>query len=115
MAEGVGSKEPEVQGTPLTRNGELKDGTTATTASVEEDEGEEDDDDDEEDEEEPRLKYIPITKRLTSLYRNGDAVSTFLVAGDKMVRDRIPAGLWRADIPLTGQRRLSEVTTAILY
>jgi hypothetical protein len=45
--------------------------------------GEEEEDDDEE--EEPHLKYSPLTKQLGSAYRNGDATSTFLAAGDKMV------------------------------
>lgn len=45
-----------------------------------------DDEDDEDDE--PRLKYAYLTKHLGSIYRNGDATSTFLVAGDKMVRTR---------------------------
>ena len=40
---------------------------------------------DEEEEEEPRLKYAPLTKHLKAVYRNGDATSAFLVAGDKMV------------------------------
>jgi len=39
----------------------------------------------EDDEEEPRLKYASLTKHLTPVYRNGDATSAFLVAGDKMV------------------------------
>ena len=39
----------------------------------------------EEEDEEPRLKYASLTKHLTPVYRNGDATSTFLVAGDKMV------------------------------
>ena len=39
----------------------------------------------EEEEEEPRLKYASLTKHLKPVYRNGDATSTFLVAGDKMV------------------------------
>lgn len=47
----------------------------------EEEEDEEEDDDDDE----PRLKYAFITKGMGSLYRNGDATSCFLVAGDKMV------------------------------
>ena len=47
-------------------------------ADVEEDEDEEED--------EPRLKYTSLTKNLRPLYRNGDATSAFLVAGDKMVR-----------------------------
>ena len=50
-------------------------------ASEEEASDEEEDDDDE-----PRLKYAYLTKHLGSVYRNGDATSTFLVAGDKMVR-----------------------------
>lgn len=45
-----------------------------------------DDDEDEEEEDEPRLKYTSLTKNLKPLYRNGDATSAFLVAGDKMVR-----------------------------
>ena len=46
--------------------------------------GEASEEEDEEDEE-PRLKYTPLTEHLKSVYRNGDATSTFLVAGDKMV------------------------------
>lgn len=46
------------------------------------------DDEDEEDEdadEEPKLKYHRLTTSLGPVYRNGDATSTFIVAGDKMV------------------------------
>lgn len=50
------------------------------------DEEEEEEDSDEEDEEEPRLKYAYLTKHLKPVYRNGDATSSFLAAGDKMVR-----------------------------
>ena len=46
---------------------------------------EEDDEEEEEEEEEPRLEYTSMTKKLTPVYRNGDATSAFLVAGDKMV------------------------------
>ena len=50
-------------------------------------EGEEDDEDeDDDDDDEPRLKYAKLTGGLASVYRNGDATSAFLVAGDKMVR-----------------------------
>jgi hypothetical protein len=48
----------------------------------------EDDDDEEEDDdadEEPKLKYSRLTSSLGPVYRNGDATSSFLVAGDKMV------------------------------
>jgi vacuolar protein sorting-associated protein 41 len=83
MAEGEGSKEPEDLDATPTRNGGPKDEMTAPMAREYED-GDEGDEEDEE--EEPRLKYTPVTKRLSSLYRNGDAVSSFLVGGDKMVR-----------------------------
>ena len=52
------------------------------------DEGEEDTED--EAEEEPKLKYTRLTSSLGPVYRNGDATSTFLVAGDKMVRRMLP-------------------------
>ncbi|KAJ9145494.1 Vacuolar assembly protein [Pleurostoma richardsiae] len=53
----------------------------------EEDDGDDDDDEDEDEDEdeEPRLKYARLTSHLGSVYRNGDATSTFLVAGDKMI------------------------------
>lgn len=57
------------------------DGTEGESESGEEDEDEEDEDD-----EEPKLKYARMTGHLTQVYRNGDATSCFLVAGDKMVR-----------------------------
>lgn len=48
--------------------------------------GEEDEDGDEdEDEDEPKLKYSKLTGSLASVYRNGDATSASLLAGDKMV------------------------------
>lgn len=43
------------------------------------------DNEEEEEDEEPRLKYATLTKGQGMVYRNGDAVSAFLVAGDKMV------------------------------
>ncbi|OKL60324.1 hypothetical protein UA08_04059 [Talaromyces atroroseus] len=46
---------------------------------------ENEDEDEEEEEEEPRLKYLYMTKCLPSLYRGGDATSSFLVGGDKMI------------------------------
>ena len=49
-------------------------------------EANEDNSDEDEEEDEPRLKYNSLTKYLRPLYRNGDATSTFLVGGDKMVR-----------------------------
>ncbi|OAA45383.1 Tetratricopeptide-like helical [Metarhizium rileyi] len=49
-----------------------------------EDDDDEDDDDDDDDDE-PRLKYARLTQNLSGLYRNGDATSSFLVGGDKMI------------------------------
>ena len=54
-------------------------------ASNKEGNGEADMDSEEDEEEEPRLKYAPLTKHLKAVYRNGDATSAFIVAGDKMV------------------------------
>lgn len=48
-------------------------------------EEEEEDDEDEDDDDEPRLKYARLTQHLGAVYRNADATSAFLVAGDKMV------------------------------
>ncbi len=44
-----------------------------------------DDTEDEEEEDEPKLKYARLTGNLGAVYRNGDATSAFMVAGDKMV------------------------------
>jgi hypothetical protein len=53
--------------------------------SIEQDSDDDDDDDDDADEE-PKLKYSRLTSSLLPVYRNGDATSAFMVAGDKMVR-----------------------------
>jgi hypothetical protein len=52
----------------------------AQAAEEVEEDGEQD-----EDEDEPKLKYHRLTGSLSSVYRNGDATSCFLVSGDKMV------------------------------
>lgn len=49
-------------------------------------EHESDDESDDDADEEPKLKYTRLTASLAPIYRNGDATSTFMVAGDKMVR-----------------------------
>lgn len=51
----------------------------------EDDDEDEDEDDEEDEDEEPKLKYARLTQHLNGVYRNGDATSAFLVAGDKMV------------------------------
>ena len=79
MAVGEGSDEPDSLQTPKSK------ARPATQSSGRQEHEQADDDGEDEEEEEPRLKYASITKHLSSLYRNGDASSAVLVAGDKMV------------------------------
>lgn len=87
-----GDEESSVNGRVQREKSKMQEDVQETEHGAEDegDEGDEnddgDDDDDEEEEDEPRLKYTSLTKNLKPLYRNGDATSTFLVAGDKMVR-----------------------------
>ena len=61
-------------------------GDTADETETEDRDSDEDEDEGEEEEDdEPKLKYARMTGHLTQVYRNGDATSCFLVAGDKMV------------------------------
>lgn len=60
-------------------------GPEQKTEEEEDADDDEDENEDEDEEDEPRLKYSSLTKNLRLLYRNGDATSAFLVAGDKMV------------------------------
>ena len=82
MAAGDGSKEPSENGqshqVSPSRPEVMKPPKTA-------DESEDEPDEQDEEDEEPRLKYATLTRNVSPLYRNGDATSTFLVAGDKMV------------------------------
>jgi hypothetical protein len=68
-----------------TRNGKLEIPPRMDQDDEEDDEDEDEDEEEEEEDEEPRLKYASLTKGQGSVYRNGDATSAFLVAGDKMV------------------------------
>lgn len=45
----------------------------------------EDSEEEDEEEEEPRLEYTSMTKKLTAVYRNGDATSCSIAGGDKMI------------------------------
>lgn len=72
---------------------EHKEEAEETEEEDDEDDDSEDEDDDEDDDDEPKLKYARLTSHLGAVYRNGDATSTFLVAGDKMVRPRISMAL----------------------
>ncbi|KAH8587439.1 vacuolar assembly protein-like protein [Bisporella sp. PMI_857] len=76
-----------------TGTGKEEESSRDETESLDEDEsgGSEDNEDEEEDDEEddeddePKLKYARLTSHLGLVYRNGDATSAFLVAGDKMI------------------------------
>ncbi|CAG7918531.1 unnamed protein product [Penicillium olsonii] len=68
-----------------TQDKSVQDSHSSSSSGDEEEDEEAGDDDDSDDDEEPRLKYAYLTKHLGSVYRNGDATSSFLVAGDKMV------------------------------
>lgn len=87
---GVGSVMEPIDETPrVTQNvedGEDEDEEEEEEEEEEDDEEEEEDDDEDEDEE-PRLKYARLTQNMSGLYRNGDATSTFVVGGNKMVRN----------------------------
>jgi hypothetical protein len=82
------------------------DNSNGSDPDEDDDENEEDESEDEEDE--PRLKYAYLTKHLGSVYRNGDATSSFLVAGDKMVRI---IGRHSGNLIANKLYRLSERTT----
>lgn len=84
---------------------EGRDGDGEPAADSDQDESEEDSDDDDEEDEEPKLKYARLTQHLGPVYRNGDATSAFLVAGDKMVRPTPP--ILAVDI-LTSSTRSSD-------
>lgn len=75
------------------------------------DEDEEDDDEDEDEDDEPKLKYARLTGQLGAVYRNGDATSTFLVAGDKMVRYSPPICLGNS--LTTDDRSLGHITAIL--
>lgn len=77
-----GNKDKDHEDRRKSSNGQLEQKT------MEEEDADEDEDDneDEDEEDEPRLKYTSLTRNLRLVYRNGDATSAFLVAGDKMVR-----------------------------
>ncbi|KAL4820928.1 hypothetical protein BDW67DRAFT_172429 [Aspergillus spinulosporus] len=86
---------------------EKEESVTETVSYYEE---EEDDDDDEE--EEPHLKYSHLTKQLGSAYRNGDATSTFLAAGDKMVLGTHNGNIHVFSVPLFRSLRVYHAHSA---
>lgn len=106
----------------------LKDTSVKTTGTAEEshddvtdddrnNEEESDDAEEEEDEEdeEPKLKYARLTGNLGPVYRNGDATSAFLVAGDKMVCDRLPLDLLDAELSTVYRHTQRESGECLLH
>lgn len=77
MASEADGKDPE-EIANAKRTGDNEDGENSTDSGSEAAE-------EEEEEDEPKLKYMTLTKSLGPVYRNGDATSAVLVAGDKMV------------------------------
>ncbi|KFA62023.1 hypothetical protein S40285_02146, partial [Stachybotrys chlorohalonatus IBT 40285] len=65
-----------------------------------EEDDEDDDDDDDDDDDEPRLKYTRLTQHLGSVYRNGDATSTFFVASDKMIMGTHDGSIHVVQLPI---------------
>jgi hypothetical protein len=68
------------------------DSTTSATQATDDDDDDDGDEEEEDADEEPKLKYTRLTSNLGSVYRNGDATSSFMVAGDKMVWRCLLAG-----------------------
>ena len=75
----------EIPNSERPRRDEADPGESTAEVGESEAEEEETDEDEVDEEDEPKLKYARLTSHLGPLYRNGDATSTFLVAGDKMV------------------------------
>jgi hypothetical protein len=78
--------------------GDTKNGKEVASSHEEDDSGDDemeatdseaDEDEEEEEDDEPKLKYARLTSSLGPLYRNGDATSAFVVAGEKMVGQRM--------------------------
>ncbi|KAF4773338.1 WD domain-containing protein [Colletotrichum scovillei] len=78
----------------------------------EDDDDDDEDDDDEDDDEEPRLKYARLTQHLGPIYRNGDATSAFLVAGDKMIIGTHNGNIHVIQLPMFQSLRVYHAHTA---
>jgi hypothetical protein len=79
------AEESEEQGDNNKSQESSRDETNTVEESEDAAESEAEDDEDDEVEDEPKLKYARLTSNLLPVYRNGDATSAFMVAGDKMV------------------------------
>jgi hypothetical protein len=82
----AGSVTGDISKHTLEQSSEDDSSSSDEDGSHDDEEEQESSDDDDEDEEEPKLKYARLTPHLGPVYRNGDATSASLVAGDKMVR-----------------------------
>ncbi|KAJ5727492.1 Tetratricopeptide-like helical [Penicillium malachiteum] len=79
------SRSPSVTNTDEHNRRHQDDDDDSQDSGDQEEEEEDYEDESDDEDEEPKLKYAYLTKHLGSVYRNGDATSTFLVAGDKMI------------------------------
>ncbi|RJE19730.1 vacuolar assembly protein, partial [Aspergillus sclerotialis] len=70
---------------PTVQKGEENRNRSTQHESDDDNEGDREEGEEDEEDEEPQLKYAYLTKHLGSVYRNGDATSCFLSAGDKMI------------------------------
>ncbi|KAL4786202.1 hypothetical protein BJX76DRAFT_136953 [Aspergillus varians] len=73
---------------------------------------EREDEEDDEEEDEPYLKYSYLTKQLGGVYRNGDATSAFLTAGDKMVLGTHNGNIHVFSVPLFRALRIYHAHSA---
>ncbi|KAK4226281.1 putative vacuolar protein sorting-associated protein [Podospora fimiseda] len=76
-----GEDEDEDESETEAGEGDSDDNNSNSSDDKEDDE----EDSEEEEDEEPKLKYARLTQHLGPVYRNGDATSAFIVAGDKTI------------------------------
>jgi hypothetical protein len=83
MAEAPDEDSPKLPSTPVRTADPVVESLGKDDVASDDEEG-----GDEEDgpEDEPKLKYHRLTDSITSIYKGGDATSSFLVSGDKLVR-----------------------------
>ncbi|KAB8232832.1 uncharacterized protein BDW43DRAFT_278744 [Aspergillus alliaceus] len=93
---------------------ESEDGEDETQDDNEQEDYSEEDEEtgDEEDDEEPHLKYAYLTKHLGAVYRNGDATSSFLATGDKMVIGTHNGNIHALSLPLFQSLRVYHAHSA---
>ena len=105
---------PEVTDTEKEEESEEGAPTTAGNGKAPEEQRDKNDEgsEEEEEDEEPRLKYASLTKRLKSVYRNGDATSAFLVGGDKMIVGTHNGNIHVLSVPSLASTRVYHAHTA---